>query len=244
MGFLTVIASGKGGTGKSTLSVGLACAFQKRGRKVLLIDVDEGLRCLDLMLGVSDRLVFDIGDIINYSKPLDDVVLNVTENIDLIAAPATLNGYDKKRFGEFLHSVTDRYDHVIVDCPAGLDVEFFNALPIFSEVLIVEPLDMIGCRSAATLETLLHAAGIKHVFLVINRFDYFVLKGNSTLSLDDIVDKSGLMIRGVVPYDPNLPLLSAEGKLFDRNCVAFRAFCRIADRLEAKDVPLPKLNNL
>ena len=244
MGFLTVIASGKGGTGKSTLSVGLACAFKKRGRKVLLIDVDEGLRCLDLMLGVSDRLVFDVSDIINYGKPLEDVVLPVTEHIDLIAAPSGLNGYDKKRFGEFLYTVTDQYDHVIVDCPAGLDLEFYNALPSFSEVLIVEPLDMIGCRSATTLCSVLHSADINHVFLIVNRFDYFVLKGNPTLSLDDIVDKSGLMIRGIVPYDPNLSLFSAEGRLFNRSCTSFRAFCRIADRLEGKDVPLPKLNNL
>ena len=99
MGLLTVIVSGKGGSGKSTCSIGLATAFSKRGRKVVLIDIDEGLRCLDLMLGVSEKLVFDLSDILNYDKPLEDVVLKVNDNVDLIAAPSVINSFSKMDFG-------------------------------------------------------------------------------------------------------------------------------------------------
>ena len=105
MGLLTVIASGKGGSGKSTCSIGLATAFSKRGRRVLLIDIDEGLRCLDLMLGVSENLVFDLSDILNYKKPLDDVVLKVNDKIDLIAAPSEINSCSKPEFGKFLYEL-------------------------------------------------------------------------------------------------------------------------------------------
>ncbi len=243
LGLLTVVASGKGGTGKSTTSIGLATAFSKRGRKVLLIDLDEGLRCLDLMLGVSEQLVFDLSDILNYNKLLEEVILKVNSNIDLIAAPAEINSFSKAEFGKFLYKVTDIYDNVIVDCPAGIDVAFYKSIPPFADVLIVESLDMIGCRSASVLYNLLDEAEVKHKYLIINKFDYFMLKRNPNLTLDEIIDKSGLMLKGIIPLDTGLGLLSASGKLYFKS-YAFKAFLRIANRLEGKNIPLPSLNNL
>jgi len=243
MGLLTVIASGKGGSGKSTCSIGLATAFSERNRKVLLIDIDEGLRCLDLMLGVSEKLVFDLGDILNYHKSLDDVILKVNDNIDLIAAPAEIDSYSKADFGKFLYKVTDIYDNVIVDCPAGIDPIFYGTIPPYADVLIVESLDMIGCRSASVLYNMLEAAGVKHKYLVVNKFDYYVISKNPNLTFDEIIDKSGLMLKGVVPLDTELGLLSLNGKLYNKS-YAYKAFLRIADRLEGKNVPLPSLNNL
>lgn len=243
MGKLTIVTSGKGGSGKSTVSVGLASAYHKKGNNILLIDCDEGLRCLDLMLGVSDKLVFDLSDIINHGKTLDEVVLKVDKNISLIAAPANVNSYDRRAFGKFLSEITDLYDNIIVDCPAGIDREFYSHLPDYSEVLVVETLDAIGCRSASTIENLLYKAGISKKYLIINKFDFFMLKSNCLISLDDIIDKTGLMIKGIIPNDPELTHLSAEGKLFTKS-IAFDAFKRISDRLDGKFVKLPKLNNL
>ena len=243
MGLLTVIVSGKGGSGKSTCSIGLATAFSKRGRKVLLIDIDEGLRCLDLMLGVSEKLVFDLSDILNYDKPLEDVVLKVNDNVDLIAAPSVINSFSKMDFGKFLYKATDMYDNVIVDCPAGIDPTFYNAIPPFADVLIIESLDMIGCRSASVLYNMLESASVKHKYLIVNKFDYFSLSKNPHLTFDEIIDKSGLMLRGVIPLDTSLGLLSLNGKLYFKS-YAYKAFSRIADRLEGKNVPLPSLNNI
>ncbi len=243
MGLLTVIASGKGGSGKSTCSIGLATAFSKRGRRVLLIDIDEGLRCLDLMLGVSENLVFDLSDILNYHKALEDVVLRVDDKIDLIAAPSEINSFSKTDFGKFLYKVTDIYDNVIVDCPAGIDPVFYKAIPPFADVLIIESLDMIGCRSASVLYNMLESAGINHKYLIINKFDYFSMNKNPNLTFDEIIDKSGLMLRGIVPLDTSLGLLSLNGKLYNKS-YAYKAFLRIADRLEGKNIPLPSLNNL
>lgn len=243
MGILSVITSGKGGSGKSTVSVGLASAFNKLGRKVLLIDIDEGLRCLDLMLGVSDKLVFDLADILNFQKDVDEVKLKVNDNIDLIAAPAQVNSYKRYDFGKFLFSIIDKYDHVIVDCPAGIDENLYKSLPSFAGVFVVESLDLIGCRCAETIENLLFDVGIENKYLIVNKFDHNLLKRSNIISLDDIIDKTGLMIRGIVPYDSELFQLSARGKLYD-NALSSKAFMRIAKRIESKDIPLPKLNNL
>ena len=243
MGKLTVITSGKGGAGKSTFSVGLASALNKKNKRVLLIDCDEGLRCLDLMLGVSDRLVFDLSDILNNGKSVEEVALLVNENISLIAAPAGVNSYNRAAFGKFLLKTVDMYDHIIVDCPAGIDKAFYSALPSFAVVLVVETLDAIGCRSASILDDLLFDSGIEDRYLIINKFDYFYLKAKKMISLDDIVDRSGLKIKGIVPFDIELSHLSAMGCLYNESD-AFDAYLRIADRLSGIDIPLPKLKNL
>ena len=243
MGMLTVVTSGKGGSGKSTLSVGLASAFDKLGKKVLLIDCDEGLRCLDLMLGVSDSLVFDLSDILQFDKSIDEVALKVTDNISLIPAPAEVNSYNRRTFGDFLLKTIASFDHIIVDCPAGIDRELYSSLPSFSNLLVVETLDNVGSRSAETMETVLYESGIKQKYLIINKFDYYMLKYNNIISLDDIVNNSGLMIKGIVPFEPQLSHLSAQGKLYHKSS-SFDAFLRIAQRLEGRNIDLPKLKNL
>ncbi len=126
---------------------------------------------------------------------------------------------------------------------AGIDKAFYKALPKFANILVVETLDAIGCRSASTIDDILFDISIQERYLVINKFDYFYLKVNKILSLDDIIDRSGLMIKGIVPYDIELSHLSALGQLYNKS-LAFDAYLRIADRISGKDIPLPKLNNL
>lgn len=243
MGYLTVVTSGKGGTGKSTVTVGIASALAKQNKRVLLIDLDEGLRCLDLMLGVSQNVVFDLSDIISYGKSITDVAISVGDNISLIAAPAAADNYDKAKFGDFLYSVAFDYDHIIVDCPAGVDRRLYGFIPKYAEFIVVEPLDMIGCRSAAAIKKALDETEFDKKALVINKFDYYYAKDKALLSLDDIIDACGLPIRGIIPFDSYLPELSANGKLY-RKAPSFKAFLRLSKRLEMADIPLPKLKNI
>ena len=243
MGQITVIASGKGGTGKSTCTIGLASAFSSFKEKVLVFDLDEGLRCLDLMFGVSENLVFDLSDILSGEKTLDETKLKVNDYIDLVAAPVSVCNFDRKKFSDLVYSASDIYDRVIIDCPAGIDTEFYKNIPSFADVCIVEPLSSIGCRSAATLENLLSSFGVKHNYLILNKFDYSQLKHKMTLNIDEIIDKTGLMIKGIIPYDQDLDDLSQKGRLYNTSS-AFSAFIRIAKRLDNKNVPLPELKKL
>lgn len=243
MGQITVITSGKGGTGKSTCTIGLASAFSSFKEKVLVFDLDEGLRCLDLMLGVSESLVFDLSDILSGEKTLDEAKLKVNDFIDLVAAPANICGFDRKKFSDLVFSASDIYDRIIIDCPAGIDTEFYKNIPSFADVCIVEPLNYIGSRSAATLQNLLTEYGIEHKYLILNKFNYSVLKHKMPLNIDDIIDKTGLMIKGIIPYDQDLDDLSQNGRLYNTSS-AFSAFCRIAKRLDNKNVPLPELKKI
>ena len=243
MGQITVITSGKGGTGKSTCAIGLASAFSSNNEKVIIFDLDEGLRCLDLMLGVSEKLVFDLSDIINGNKTLDEVKLEVNDFIDLVAAPASVGNYDRKKIADLIFEASDNYDRVIIDCPAGIDIDFYKNIPSFADVCIVEPLNNVGCRSAATLQHLLSLNGVQHKYLIINKFDYYLLKRKMVLNIDDIIDNTGLMIKGIIPYDLDLEDLSQNGKLYNESS-AFSAFCRIAKRLDNQNVPLPELKKI
>ena len=243
MGLLLVVTSGKGGAGKSTVSVGLASAFSKLNKSVLLIDFDEGLRCLDLMLNVSDKLIFDLSDVICRGKSTDEVALKIDNNIKLIAAPQKAGEVGRRELGEFLSTATDENDVVILDCPAGIEPELYKNLPRFSHVLVVASLDFIGCRSASALNELFIQNGLKHSGLIINKFDYFTLKNSLALSLDDIVNSAGLPLCGIVPLDTDLQSLTTKGKLY-KKCRAAYAFSRIANRLQCGNSPLPKLNRI
>ena len=243
MGQISVITSGKGGTGKSTFSVGIASAFAKMNKKVLLIDLDAGLRCLDLMLGVSSDLVFDISDILSGNTTFDQAILNINDEIDLIAAPENDGQIDYKNLFDFVTDISGNYDEIILDCPAGIDISFFEAIPKYTDVYVVEQLNRIGTRSAAKIETILTENKIENKFLVLNKFDYYLHKDKFIMSLDEIMDATGLMLKGIIPYDDYLDSMSADGELF-YDTTAYPAFLRIAKRMLYKNVPLPELKKL
>ncbi len=243
MGLLFIVTSGKGGAGKSTVSVGLATAFSKQKKSVLLVDLDEGLRCLDLMLNVSDRLVFDLADIVNHGKDIDDVAMTVGDGISLIAAPAVSGQVAKSAVSDFLADAAEMYDVVIADCPAGIDTELYSALPSYAKLLVVASLDLIGCRSATALNNVFSNCELPYAALIINKFDYKFLHNDLALSLDDIINNTGLPLCGIVPFDTALQRLSANGKLYTK-CRSAAAFSRIAKRLCFGNVRLPKLKKL
>ena len=130
MGKIFAVTSGKGGVGKSTVSVGLSLAFSKQNHKVLLVDMDEGLACLDIMLGIEEPCIFNLSDIL-LGKEISDVVYKSqrNENIHLIPAPETVGTIDAFAFATFVNTVKDLYDIVIFDFPAGVDFSLYTCLP-------------------------------------------------------------------------------------------------------------------
>ena len=137
MGMVTVITSGKGGTGKSTVSVGLAAALVRRGNRVLLIDCDAGMRGIDLMLGVSSDLVFDIADVINGSCPPASAIYPCKNMAELYVLPAPQSVHDELSpylMRQLTNILRKYYDHIIIDCPAGIGSGFEAAERIFSYV--------------------------------------------------------------------------------------------------------------
>lgn len=239
MGKSIGITSGKGGVGKSTVSVGLATAFCELGKKTLLVDMDIGLRCLDLLLGVDKTAVFDLADVL-MGKDIEDAVYpcEQTDGLYLIPAPSAVGTPDAYSFTTFAAEITKRFDIVIFDFPAGLDLELYSCLPkdtVFLTVAVPEP---VSVRAAAAISTELSKRSLQ-AGLIVNRFAVKSSFGNRQKSIDGIIDEAVLKLIGIVPESYELALLSLEHTI-SRKSRAAAAFMRIARRLDGEHILLPK----
>lgn len=242
MGRILSTTSGKGGVGKSTVATGLAFAFAQQGKKVLLVDMDEGLRCLDLLLGVDDSAILDLSDILK-GVAIEDVAYTCSnENLHLIPAPSKHGEIDPEKFKNFVRQAKNLYDVVIFDFPAGLDFKLYTLLPATALFLTVAVPDGVSVRDAAAVSMRLYELGLNSR-LIINRFGFKLLKKNKHRNIDGIIDSAGLRLLGIVPERKELNTLSLTHNIKKRG-PSMKAFLRIAKRLFDENVPLPNLKKL
>ncbi len=243
MGKVFALTSGKGGVGKSTVSVGLAYAFCESGKKVLLVDMDEGFRCLDLMLGVDENTVFDLSDILIGREPEDAVyVCEKPSGLHLVPAPASFGTVDTFSFAKFAAEIDEKYDAVIFDFPAGINLPLYCALPENTLFLTVAIPDPVSVRDAAVVGEKLFEASLSSR-LVINRFIYKQSRKYGFKNIDSIIDSASQRLIGIVPEDYELGILSA-GHNLNAKSRAFSAFRRISARLCGENILLPKLKKI
>ena len=243
MGICLATTSGKGGTGKSTVSCGLALAFTKLNKSVLLVDMDEGLRCLDLLFGVESKVVFDLSDILN-GTPISDGTYSLPQNplISVIPAPAQTGYINAQSLCDFAKKVKTMYDVVIFDFPAGLDFSLYTAIGDDAQFLTICNPDPVSVRDAAAVCASL-PQNKNAARLIINRFDAEYIKKKIYSNIDDIIDISGFRLLGIVPQSKDLMLLSIAHNI-NKKTKAFKALYRIARRLIGDEVRLPKIKKI
>ncbi len=242
MGEFFATTSGKGGVGKSSVAVGLGFAFARLGLSVLLVDMDEGLRCLDILLGVDESAVLDLGDALE-AETIDDMVYDCKEkNLFLIPAPSRMGKIDSERLSHFARKVGLLYDIVIFDFPAGLDFSLYTALPKSTLFLGVATPDPVCVRDASAVSEGLEALGLKSR-LIINRFNLKEHKRRRLSGIDSIIDTASIQLLGIVPESEELNRLSVNHTLKKRGKTT-KAFTRIAERLLYKSIPLLKLKKI
>ena len=243
MGKIFGITSGKGGVGKSTVSIGLASAFCNMGKEVLLVDMDEGLRCLDLMLGADSDTVFDLADLL-MGKELDDAVYSVPqiEGLNFIPAPSKTGLIDAFSFANFAKTASQKFEVVIFDFPAGIDMELYSCLPEETLFITVAVPDAVSIRDAAAVSRELAERNLK-AKLIINRYVYKQHRKYGDVNIDGIIDSSSLQLLGIIPESEDLRLISVNHKI-RRRCKASAAFLRIAYRLNGVHILLPKVKKI
>lgn len=243
MGICVATTSGKGGTGKSTLSAALALVFAKMGKSVLLVDLDEGLRCLDLMLGVDGAVVYDLADILS-GIPIQDGSYTLPQNplITLIPAPIETGKISAENLKNFTDKVNNMYDAVIFDFPAGMDFSLYSSVGESTQFLAVCNPDPVSVRDAAAVCATLPVSKLP-ARLVINRFDSDYIKKKIYANIDDIIDISGFRLIGIVPQSLELQLLPVNHNI-NYKSKAFKAVYRIARRLCGDEVRLPKIKKI
>ena len=243
MGVVIVITSGNGGTGKTTVTGGVAAALSRVGRKVLCIDMDIGLRNLDITLGLHDRALLDFTDVALGRVPLERAVVSHPDlpGLWLLTAPMQLPGAIRQEAVQsLLYKARGAYDYVLIDSPAGLGSGFRLACSSADRAIVVSTSDASSLRDAQrTVEEL---AFLHQIHLVMNRIQPKLLR-QLRATIDDAMDAAGLPLIGVVPEDPHVILSANQGRpLLPRTRPGAADACRnIALRLEGRQVPIMRI---
>lgn len=230
----TVIASGKGGVGKSTISAGLGYAFAEKGLKTLVIDCDAGLAGLDIIFGCSEKVNFTWSDISEERCTVNDAVTEINEKLFFIPSPSERLTEDyEDAIKNISEKLNDEYDIILFDAPAGLGRGLKRTLTAADNLIVVATADEISVKGAYALEKTAQEHGISESRLIINRYDIKAAKKGKLLTIDEIIDKTSVQLIGIVPEDKNIMYRSVSRKKL-KTAKSDKAFMRIAKRINGE----------
>lgn len=239
MSAVIMVASGKGGTGKSTVAVHVGAQLAARGRKVLVVELDSGLRSVDYIAGVSGETVYDIGDILSgRCGPAKAIVESgLYPGLYVVCAPYEGGDIRPDGLAEFIDGARRVFDDILLDTAAGLGVPFAAAKAVADSALLVVTPDPVALRDGRIVCDALAESGCKQVRLVINRVRRSLM-GAGLQDLDECIDTVGAQLIGVVPFSGRLAAAGANSTPLKPGCRAARAMQAIAARLIGEEVPL------
>lgn len=241
-----VITSGKGGVGKTTITSNLGTALALRDKKVCVVDADIGLRNLDVVMGLENRVVYDLVHVIEGECRLKQALIKhkVAEGLFLLPASQTRNkeAITPEQMRELIIRLKEeeQFDYVLVDCPAGIEHGFKNAIAGADEALIVTTPEISAIRDADRIIGLLQAAEMYEPKLIINRLALGMVKKGNMMDKEDIIDILAIELLGVIPEDEQIIVSTNEGMpiVFADDSKSAAAFRRIARRIEGETVPI------
>ncbi|MEP7134731.1 MAG: septum site-determining protein MinD [Chloroflexota bacterium] len=243
------ITSGKGGVGKTTATANLAVALAADGSKVVCIDGDIGLRNLDVILGLENRIVYDIVDVIEGRCRLKQAMIRDKKlpNLYLIPAAQTRdkNAVSPSDMNRLVKDLRPDFDFVLIDSPAGIERGFRNAIAAADRVIVVTNPEVSAVRDADRVIGILEAEDKGPGALIINRLNPVLVRKNDMLSADDVLDLLAVELIGIVPEDENVIIGSNRGApvAADPKSKAGQAFRNIAKRLKGETVPFMDLES-
>lgn len=235
-----MVASGKGGTGKSTLSVLLGGRLAAGGGRVLLVELDSGLRSVDIISGVYGKTVYDIADVLSGRCAPDKAVVEspLYPGLSVISAPYEWGGtVQPAALAALVEAMTPHFDWLLVDTAAGLGAPFRAALTVSETALLVLTPDPVALRDGRLAADEAFEAGLSQVRLVLNRVGPASF-GGAVRDLDECIDTVAAQLIAVVPENAQLQACAAKGQALPADCAAFRAVDNLARRLLGQRVPL------
>ena len=251
MARIIVITSGKGGVGKTTTTSNIGMSLARLGCSTLLIDADVGLRNLDLLLGLENRIIYTGLDVLNETCRLEQAIIQDKRQSNLSFFPLSSNRVEapvnSNQIKELLELVKVKYDYILIDSPAGIDNGFQTAIECANEAIIVVTPEVPSIRDADRVIGILMSKGIEKINLLINRIRPNMIKTDDMMSIEDVTNILGLNLLGVVPDSEKIIIASNRGEpivLEDKNCLPGVAFDNTARRLNGEKVNFLNLENL
>jgi septum site-determining protein MinD len=212
-----VVTSGKGGVGKTTTTANLGMSIARLGYRVALVDADIGLRNLDLLLGLENRVLYTAMEVLDGQCRLDQALIRDKrwKNLAVLSISKNRQRYNITRNNMIMliDSIRARgYQYILIDCPAGIDVGFVNAIAPAEEAIIVATPEITAIRDADRVAGLLEANGIFNVKLLVNRVRPDMIKKNDMMSVRDVQEMLGVPLLGAIPEDPNVIIATNRGE--------------------------------
>lgn len=249
MGEVIVITSGKGGVGKTTATANIGTALSLLQKRVVLLDTDIGLRNLDVVMGLENRIVYDLVDVVEGFCRVKQALIKDKryEGLYLLPAAQTRDktSINPSQMMKLCEELKKEFDYILIDCPAGIEQGFKNAIAGAQKAIVVSTPEVSAVRDADRIIGLLEANELRNPKLLINRVRPDMVKRGDMMSIDDIVDILAVDLIGVVPDDEKIVVSTNRGEpaVADSKSLAGQAFRNIASRLNGEETPISILEN-
>jgi septum site-determining protein MinD len=241
------ITSGKGGVGKTTTTANLGTALAMGGKKVAVVDGDIGLRNLDAVLGLENRIVYDLVDVVEGQCRLRQALIKDKRQPELYLLPAAQtrdkNAVNSMQMEQLCQQLREEFDFVVIDSPAGIEQGFRNAIVGADDIIIVANPEMASVRDADRIIGLVEAAGKPEPRLILNRLRPEMVRRGDMMDVADVLEVLGIGLIGIVPEDEAIIVATNKGEpaVYDKRSRAGRAFFNASQRIMGEDVPLDEI---
>lgn len=248
MSEVIVITSGKGGVGKTTTSANLGTGLAMQGKKVVMIDADIGLRNLDVIMGLENRIVYDLIDVVEGNCRLKQALIKDKKYDSLYLLPAAQtrdkDAVSPEQMQKLCENLKEEgFDYIIIDCPAGIEQGFKNAIAGADKAFVVTTPEVSAVRDADRIIGMLEANDLRNPKLILNRIRIDMVKKGDMMTMEDVTDILAIDILGIVPDDESIVISSNKGEpaVTDNSSLAGQAYRNIVQRILGNDVPLLNL---
>lgn len=245
MGKAIVVTSGKGGVGKTTSTANIGTALALQGEKVCLMDMDIGLRNLDVILGLENRIIYDVIDVVEGRAKLHQAIIKDKRfNDQLFLLPAAQhadkNAINEQQMIDLVGELKEDYDYVLIDCPAGIEQGFKNSIAAADDAILVTTPEISAIRDADRIIGLIEQTPIVAPRLIINRIRKSMMQQGDVMDIDEITRHLSIDLLGIVFEDDEVVRSSNRGNpvVLDPNHVSSQGYRNIARRILGENVPL------
>lgn len=242
MSEVIVITSGKGGVGKTTTTANVGTGLAQLNKKVVLIDTDIGLRNLDVVMGLENRIVYNLVDVVEGNCRIKQALIKDKKYPNLALLPSAQtrdkSSVTPEQMKKLVEELREEFDYILLDCPAGIEQGFQNAIAGADRAIVVTTPEVSAIRDADRIIGLLEANEIKQTQLIVNRLRMDMVKRGDMMTVEDVCEILAINLLGVVPDDEQIVVSTNQGEpLVGSDSLAGKAYANICKRITGEDVP-------